>query len=76
MVIGFFVFETFKEDALSEVISINSYATTIRRKLVDFAAKITKKGHQIVMKVPHSIMEMYKIDKIWNKCQNPVPITG
>jgi len=76
MVIGFFVFETFKEDALSEIISINSYATTIRRKLVDFAAKITKKGRQIIMKVPHSIMEMYKIDKIWNKCQNPVPITG
>jgi len=75
MVIAFFLFETFKEDALSDVISVTSYASTVRRKLVDFAAKIVKKSHQIIMKISLAIMETYQIQKIWKKCQIPVPIT-
>jgi hypothetical protein len=45
MLIAFFLFETFKEDVLSEVIPVTSYATTVRRKAVDFAAKIVKDRH-------------------------------
>ena len=74
MVISFFLFETFKEDALAEVIPVTSYATTVRRKLVDFAGKITKTGHQIILKIHQSVMETFKIDLIWQKCQNPPPI--
>ena len=40
MLISFFLFETFKEDVLEEVLPVASYATTVRRKVVDFAAKI------------------------------------
>jgi hypothetical protein len=39
MLISFFLFETYKEDVLKEVIPIGSYATTVRRKVLDFAAK-------------------------------------
>jgi len=34
MVITFFLFETFKEDVLEEVMPIGSYATTVRRKVI------------------------------------------
>jgi hypothetical protein len=75
MVIGFFLFETFKEDVLSEVISIKSYASTIRRKLVDFAAKIIKTGNEIILKISRAIMETYQIQTIWKKCHSLVPIS-
>ena len=44
MVLAFFLFETFKEDVCSAVILITAYATTVRRKLIDIAAKIVKKA--------------------------------
>ena len=47
MVIGFFLFETFKKDVLSEVISIKSYTSSIRRKLVDLSAKIIKQAMKL-----------------------------
>jgi len=40
MLISFFLFETFKEDVTAKVIPITSYATSVRRKIVDIAAKI------------------------------------
>ena len=74
MVISFFLFETFKQDVLIDVIPISSYATTVRRKLVDFAAKIVKSGKQIILKVPVAVMMTLKIDLLWSRCQYPPPI--
>jgi hypothetical protein len=55
MLIGFFLFESFKHDVLLDVIPVSSYATTVRRRLVDFAAKLVKTGKQVILKVPQSI---------------------
>ncbi len=74
MVISFFLFETFKEDVLEEVIPISSYATTVRRKALDFAAKIVKTGGEIFLKVTQAVMDTLRFKDIWERCQNPVPI--
>lgn len=74
MVIAFFLFETYKEDVLKEVIPIGSYATTVRRKTVDFAAKIVKRSGQIILKVTQAVMDSLHFDKLWERCNNPVPI--
>jgi hypothetical protein len=74
MLISFFLFETFKEDVLAEVIPIGSYATTVRRKALDFAAKIVKTGGQIILKVTRTIMDDLHFDILWQRCQNPTPI--
>jgi hypothetical protein len=66
MVIAFFLFETFKEDVLSEVIPVTSYATTVRRKVVDIAAKIAKTSHGITLKVTRVVMEAFKFTKLWD----------
>jgi len=76
MLISFFLFETFKEDVLEEVIPVTSYATTVRRKAVDLAAKIVKTGGEIILKVTQAVMENLRFDKLWERCQNPVPISG
>jgi len=74
MLIAFFLFETFKEDVASEVVSITSYATTVRRILVDIAAKIVEKGRIITLKVSSSAMDALRFDTLWANCQNPPPI--
>jgi hypothetical protein len=78
MLIAFFLFETFKEDVLSkalpEEIPATSYATTVRRKAVDFAVKIVGGGREIVLKVTRAVMEGLQFDKLWELCQNPSPI--
>jgi len=76
MVISFFLFETFKEDVLEEVIPIESYASTVRRKALDFAAKIVNTGREIILKVTQAVMEQLRFDKLWERCQNPIPISG
>ena len=74
MVIAFFLFETYKEDVLEEVMPIGSYATTVRRKALDFAAKIISRGGQIILKVTQAVMDALKFDRLWERCNNPVPI--
>ena len=74
MVIGFFLYETFKEDVLAEVLPITSYATTVRRKVIDVAAKIIKTGGQIILKVTRAVMETLQFGKLWERCQIPPPI--
>jgi hypothetical protein len=74
MVIAFFLFETFKEDVLEEVMPIGSYATTVRRKALDFAAKIIRRGGQIILKVTQAVMDTLQFDKLWERCNTPLPI--
>jgi len=58
MLISFFLFETFKE----EVFPIGSYATTVRRKALDFAAKIIGTGRQLILKVNQAVMDNLRFD--------------
>ena len=51
MLLSFFIFECFKIDVLSDVVSVNSYAVTIRRKVIDIAGKIIKTGGKKILKV-------------------------
>ena len=76
MLISFFLFETFKEDVLEEVLPVASYATTVRRKVVDFAAKIITTSRGIILKVTQAVMDYLRFDKLWERCQNPIPILG
>lgn len=74
MIIAFFLFECFKRDVLRDVISITSYATTVRRRFVDFAAKIVRTSNQIILKIPQAVMDTLKIENLWELCQHPPPI--
>lgn len=74
MVIAFFLFETFKEDNLQDILPITSYAATVRRQLVDMAAKIVRNGRLIILKVPKAVMERLNLDALWTRCQQAPPI--
>jgi hypothetical protein len=74
MMLAFFLFETFKEDVCSAVIPITAYATTVRRILIDIAAKIVKKAGTIILKVTSAAWNSLKFNVLWEKCGNPPQI--
>lgn len=74
MLIAFLLFESFKQDVLKDVIPVTSYATTVRRKFIDIAAKIVTTGHKIILKVSRTVMDTLQFTTLWNHCNDPVPI--
>jgi len=74
MLVSFFLFQTFKEDTLKDILPITSYATTIRRTLIDFAAKVVRKGRGLILKVPEAIMNELKLQTLWTRCHGATPI--
>jgi hypothetical protein len=74
MVIAFFLYETFKEDVLVGVIPVTACPTTVRRKIIDIAAKIVKSGHQIILKVSEAVIKTFKFNLLWERCKGSPPI--
>jgi len=74
MVIAFFLFETFKEDVLEEILPVASYAATVRRTFIDIAGKFAKTGRKIILRINIAVMNTFKIDLVWQRCQRPPPI--
>ncbi len=75
LVISHFVFETYKQDVTNEVTPITSYPNTFRRKLIDFAAKITTGSRYVKLNVSLTIHQTIDIVKLWEKCQSPPEIS-
>ena len=71
MALAFFLFETFKEDVCSAVIPVTANATTVRRKLIDCAAKIVRKAGKIILKVTSATWNALKLDVLWERSGSP-----
>jgi hypothetical protein len=71
MAIGFFLFESFKEDVCDEVVSVTAYATTLRRKVIDIAAKIVRTSGQIYLKVSKAVWEGLGFAELWERSNTP-----
>lgn len=73
MLVGHFLFESFKEDVVSPVISINAYANTVRRQFIDIAGKIVSHSGKIVLKVASACFQRLQLFKLLDSCrQSPV----
>ena len=73
-VISHFLFECYKTDVACDVVSKSSYPTTVRRKLIDFAAKIISTGNRIILQVTESVWHGTKILRLWRRCNAPPTI--
>jgi hypothetical protein len=74
MLIAFFLFETFKEDVLSPVIPLQSYACTVRRKFIDIAGKIVSHSGKITLNFTAAVFRRLQLKKIWDACHIPPPL--
>lgn len=71
MLIGFFLFECFKADVLSEVLPVSAYASTVRRKVIAIVAKIVKHSHKCILKVTTDTWNRLNIPRLWDLSRNP-----
>jgi hypothetical protein len=69
MLVGHFLFESFKEDVGSPVISINSYADTVRRQFIDIAGKVVSHSGTIILKIAAACFERLHLDEILDRCR-------
>ena len=74
MVISFFLYEAFKEDVCTPIVAVSSYPTTLRRKILDIAGKITSHSDKITLKVTKSTWESLDFYQLWLKSENPVQL--
>ena len=75
MLIAFFLYEAFKEDVCAPVIQVSSYATKLRRKILDVAGKIVSHSGKITLKVTLSTWRRLDFYQLWIKSENPNPLT-
>jgi hypothetical protein len=68
---AFFLFECFKEDVCSDVVPLESYPTTLRRKVIDSAGKIVRTSGKILLKVAQAAWDALQFDKLWKKAASP-----
>ena len=71
LVFTHFLFEAYKQDVTAQVIPVTVYPNTFRRKLIDFAVKITSRARNIVLNVTKNIYKTINIELLWKRCQSP-----
>jgi hypothetical protein len=74
MLLAFFLFEAYKEDVLEGVIPVSAYPTTVRRKAVDFAAKIVRTGGRTILKVTEAVWDRLNLPLLWERSGCPPKI--
>ena len=65
MLVAFFLYECFKLDVAQPVVPVASYPTRLRRKIIDFAAKIVRSGGYTILKVTEATWRELRLDELW-----------
>ena len=71
ILISFFLFEDYKEDVVYPLFPKSAYAGTIRRHLIDFAAKIVRHAGKITLKVSQATWEILDLPELWRRSGSP-----
>lgn len=74
MLLAFFLFEAYKEDVLDGVIPVSAYPTTVRRRTVDFAAKVVRTGGRTILKVTRAVWDRLNLTLLWDRSGCPPKI--
>ena len=54
-----------------EVVEIGAYATTVRRRIIDMAAKIVRHGGQVILKVTAAVWNGLRFAELWQRSGAP-----
>ena len=68
MLVAFFLFEAFKEDVTTPVVPVTALPVTLRRILVDVAAKIVTHAGRTILKLTDVVMETLHFKELWERC--------
>jgi hypothetical protein len=67
MLVAFFLYETFKKDVCSPLVEVSACATTVRRKVIDIAAKLVQHAGKIVLKVTEATWRALNVAELWQR---------
>jgi len=70
MLTAFFLLETFKQDVNAPVIPATAFPPTLRRRLVDVAAKVVSHSARLVLKITADVMKRLNFKELWNRCMS------
>jgi hypothetical protein len=71
ILLSFFLYESFKEDVCAPVVEKVSYPTTLRRKVIDIAAKVVRHAGRIILEVPEAVWKHLHFDQLWSRSAQP-----
>jgi hypothetical protein len=71
MLVGHFLLESFKQDVSEPVIAIGSYASTLRRRLIDIAGKLVSHSGQTILKVSQACYESLRLAELFERSKMP-----
>jgi len=74
MLICFFLFDTFKEDVLGEVLAVERNTGRVGRKALDFARRIGKTGRDIILKLTKAVWEHLRCGKLSERYRERIPL--
>lgn len=69
--IAFFLMETFKEDVCQGVVPVMSYATRLRRRLIDIAGKVVRTARRTTLKVSQATYRALNLGLLWDRAVAP-----
>jgi len=65
------LYEAYKYDVTKDIIPVNCYPATFRRKMLDFAVKIISRGGQFVLKVSRAVFDNLNLKELWIRTGSP-----
>jgi hypothetical protein len=68
MLVGHFLLESFKQDVSAPVLSVGSYASTVRRRLIDIAGKIVFHSGETILKVSQVCIDSLRLPELFKRC--------
>lgn len=71
MLAAYNLHETFKADGLDGAIKLTSYATRLRRRVVDIAGKVVRTGGRLILKVPEAVARRLDLRRLWEAVADP-----
>ena len=76
MLVSFFLYETFKQDVCADVVPACCYATTLRRRIIDIAAKIVRHSGQVILKLTAATIQELNFTELWKRSVAPPAYTA
>lgn len=71
ILMSYFLLENYKEDVAGSIIPRSAYASTTRRKLIDFAAKIVRHAGRVILKVTQTTWKSLDFPELWRRTASP-----
>jgi hypothetical protein len=71
LLVAFLLYEAFKEDVCAEAVPIESYPTTLRRRVLDIAGKIVRTSGKIILKITEAVWNCLQFENLWNRSAHP-----